>query len=94
MSHTGMILLCIIYSPARYYALAFFTLAGLINVIHDFDIEASLLCLLVMLKSRLCKFVNYASIGCACMCHCRSSDVFNAVGLFEVFSFFMKLFPC
>lgn len=44
MSHTGKILLCIIYSLAQYYALAFFTFTGLINMIHDFDIGVSLLC--------------------------------------------------
>lgn len=44
MSHTGTILLCIIYSLAQYKALAFFTFTGLINMIHYFDIGASLLC--------------------------------------------------
>lgn len=44
MSHTGTILLRIIYSLAQYYALAFFTFTGLINMIHDFDIGVSLLC--------------------------------------------------
>lgn len=71
MSHTGTILLCIIYSLAQYYALAFFTFTGLINMIHDFDIGViKCRCSVIASDAESETYVNVGIIGCACFCMC------------------------